>query len=315
MPRKPKNTRSKKPTKQKKPRTSPAWLTDRGRLLSIASTTATVLIAAAIVVGLVVGRRYMLARIAQERQDQRQVRPLRVAFDWPALPTDPKRTWMDDDSRRDIEAVAISWLEHDPDALSSLGAAHSALMQTGWFAGDCTLTREPAGVIRVSGRWRIPAAVIRADGRDRLVAASGERLPVAYPIDASGRKVILGLEQAPLPSLGDRWVSAGAVRAALDLLRYVADTPGNHQIHAVDISAYTGSRHELVLVTDRGTRILWGGPIGAFTPGQAKDDEKRSRLGSVFARYGRIDAGSAYIDISLDSGVEIQQPTAESTGM
>ncbi len=295
----------KKASGKKQERRLPDWLTDRARLLSIASTTATFVIGAGVAVGLILGRGVMLERVAEQRAETQS---LRVAFNWPAMPADPKRTWMDEDSRRDLEAVAISWLEQNPHSVSALRAAQGALMKTGWFADECTLSREPEGVIRISGRWRIPAAVVRADGRDRLVAATGERLPVAYPIDASGRKVILGLEQAPLPALGERWVNAGAVRAGLDLLRYVSSAPGNHQIHAVDVSAFGSSRGELVLVTDRGTRILWGGPIGVFSPGQARDEEKRSRLSSVYMRYGRIDAGSAYIDISLESGVEIQQP-------
>jgi hypothetical protein len=307
----PRKAKPKKTAGRSKPRSLPAWLTDRARLLSVASTTATVVIGAAIIVGAVIGRRPMLKRVAQERSSH----VVRVAFDWPALPADPKRTWMDPDSCRDLEAVALARLKEHPQSISALANAQEALVGTGWFAGDCTLTREPEGVVRVSGRWRVPAAVIRADGRDRLIAATGERLPVAYPLDTSGRKVILGLEREALPGLGERWVKAGAVRAALDLLRYIADVPGSEQIHGVDVSAYQSSRRELVLVTDRGTRILWGGPVGTYNPAQARDQEKRSRLASVYTRYGRVDAGSAFIDVSLESGVEIQQPPAESTGM
>ena len=73
------------------------------------------------------------------------------------------------------------------------------------------------------------------------------------------------------------------------------------QVAGVDVSQYS-VRKRLLIVTDRGSTILWGGRPGEFSPGQAKDDQKRTRLVLLFKESGRIDEGKDTVNVSLSNG-------------
>ena len=235
-----------------------------------------------------------------------------VKFSWPLLagfatsqtqvPGAEPATWINSDIRADLERTVLGKLTPDPFDRDALAAAHAALAATGWLKDDLRLARDASGLVRVSGTWRVPAAAVRFENQDLLVTGTGELLPVKYRPDASGYKVIVGASQRP-PELGKLWIG-GDVQAGLQLLAALANTPGSQQIAAVDVSEF-GAARNLVLVTDLGNRILWGGPIDLFNPGQATPNAKLQRLASLFREQGRVDAGRAMIDIRLIDGVYI----------
>lgn len=235
-----------------------------------------------------------------------------VKFSWPPLAgfasSEPPvagsepATWINSDIRSDLERTVLSKLTPDPFDRSSLAAAHAAIAATGWIKDDLRLSRDPSGLVRVSGTWRVPAAAVRFENQDMLVTGTGELLPVKYRPDASGYKVIVGASQRP-PEFGKLWIG-GDVQAGLQLLAAVGSIPGSQQIAAVDVSEF-GAARTLVLVTDLGNRILWGGPIDSFNPGQATPNAKLQRIASLFREQGRVDAGRAMIDIRLIDGVYI----------
>lgn len=235
-----------------------------------------------------------------------------VKFVWPPLagfasseppvPGSEPATWINADIRADLERTVLSKLTSNPFDRDALAAAHAAISATGWLKDDLRLSRDSSGEVRVSGTWRIPAAAVRFENQDMLVTGTGELLPVKYRPDASGYKVIVGASQRP-PEFGKLWIG-GDVQAGLQLLAAVANIPGSHQIAAVDVSEF-GAARTLVLVTDLGNRILWGGPIDSFNPGQATPNAKLQRLASLFREQGRVDAGRTALDIRLIDGVYI----------
>lgn len=273
--------------------------------LDVVTTAGSCLLLLAILIGLVVGREWMV-----EQASALKSKPVELKFDWPPLAVPPggvlrqamdgvPNTWLDVKSRRGLEQLVLSRIEADPFDGASLQRAQEALMATGWFDGECRVWREPSGVVRVTGVWREPAAAVRYGDMDYVVSAKGERLPVVYQPNASGLKVVIGPQMGP-PKVGEAWIG-GDVQAGLSLLAYLRTAPFAHQVAAVDASEYN-TRKRLLIVSDRGSTIVWGGEPGKFHPGQAREDEKRARLMRLYKQSGRIDGGEDVRNVSLSSG-------------
>ncbi len=286
------------PTKAKRSRRSnskkkadpPAWQRDAAWW---ASTSLTVVIVCAVLFTMVAGRRSMRSSVSKIRA----VAPA-VEFEWPASRghDGQLRTWLDAGTRRMLQDTALDYLDGDRFHAESMQDAQEALMRTGWFASPCRLSRTAEGTVRVRGTWRIPSAVVRTESRDVLVSLDGVRLPLEYRINESGRKVIVGAQLNP-PQIGARW-DGGDVQAGIALLDFIKRDAGYHQVLGVDVSDFLGGTR-LTLVTDRGNRIRWGGPVQSFNAGQATDGQKRRRLQYLFESTGRIDGNQALVDLSL----------------
>ena len=235
-----------------------------------------------------------------------------VHFAWPPLAglasADPVKagaeplTWINAEIRADLEHTLLSKLNANPFDRASLTAAHDALALTGWFREDLKLTRDADGMVHVGATWRVPNAAVRWAGEDHLVTSLGELLPVTYRADASGYKVIVGVRHEP-PMPGQPWLG-GDVQAGLKLLALLSTSPGSGQIAAVDVSEFSPGR-AMTVVTDLGNRILWGGPVDEFNPGQAPPAAKLARLAQLYREQGRIDASRSVLDIRLVDGVYI----------
>lgn len=273
--------------------------------ISALSGWASLLLVVVAIVGLAWGHGPLRARAAQYNA----VKP-RVVFDWPPLAgftsSRPGQaggepvTWVNAQIRGDLERTVLAKLSADPFDRAGMAAAREALLATGWLADDLRLDRDADGTVRVAGTWRIPAAAVRFGGQDRLVAWGGELLPVSYRPDASGYKVIIGAKEAP-PEPGKVWLG-GDVQAGLRLIAVLGGTPCTEQVAGVDVSEYGASR-TLAIVTDMGSKVLWGGPVDDFNPGQAAPAIKLQRLAQVCRDFGRIDAGRGVLDVRLIDGV------------
>ncbi len=290
-------------SKRSKTSRTAAPLRDRlTRAVQIVGTVTSILLLTGVAAGLTIGRPALQRRAADLKQTD-----LRVQIFWPPLGGNGAsiaaaaglpNTWLDAANRERLEHLASSTLTRDPFDAASVRATQEAFMRTGWFAAPCRVRREPGGTVTIRGIWRIPAAVVRWDDRDRVVSGKGELLDATYSPDVSGLRVILGPQMDP-PDLGEAWVG-GDVQAGLSLLGYLRTMPGSSQIYAIDVSELI-SHKRLIIVTDRGNRIIWGGRPGEFNPGQARDEVKRDRLARSFRDFGRIDANQAKGDVSLAS--------------
>lgn len=283
----------------------------------IATTTAAVswLCAGAVVFGAAAGFGRLQDHVSQQVRSSSDVSPAHrshpaFVVHWPPMPesavAEARRrgyegpvTWLDRDSRLQIEGIVRTLATPDPFDRNALASIHTALMSTGWFAEPVRVSRRRDGTIDVQGAWRVPAAAVRTDTGDRLVTGAGRLLSPKYLHDRSGLKLILGAT-GDAPALGEPW-PVGDVQAGLELLEYLRAMPGYEQVYGVDVSRFlsTGS---LVVMTTTGTRVLWGGRVGEFHPGQAPDEAKRLRLAELFVRFGRIDAGQAIIDLRTEDG-------------
>lgn len=265
------------------------------------------LLAGGVVAGFVLGEAPLKRRVAEARSG-----PIRLTIGWPSVAGDPGRTWLPESTRREITAAASTKLSSDPFARESLDAARDALARTGWFTQPPTVHRKAGNEVVIEAEWRTPRAVVRWRGRDYLVAAGGELLKIEYPAGGAGptMQVIEGTPSGPPTrtgpgnieelAYGEPW-NGGDVQAALALLRTLETrffgTGVWGQVAGVDVS-----RHQqagvLALVTDTGSRVVWGGAPGVVVPGEQSTEQKLARLARLAkGPTGRIDANERLVEI------------------
>lgn len=215
-------------------------------------------------------------------------------------------TWMPADMRDSILLLVSEELAASRDVISrqSLSRVGEALVETGWFVGTPTVARERGGVVSVTGVWRTPAAVVRHQGRDRLISWSGELLPVEYAIGESPLIAIIGVTQPPPRDTegrldhGRRWES-DSLKAALDLLRLLTGQPYSGQVGAIDVSGLGGGDNRIVIVTDKGSRVVFGTRPGvnAVDRGEVTVPRRLENLAELFRMTGRIDANLPHVEV------------------
>ncbi len=286
-----------------------AALGDRARVFNFVGAllgSATALAAAAC---LVVGYRPLLARAVEMQRGEP-----RVEIAWPLIPLPANAppgtlpmTWLDSESRIGLERLVTRQLGDNPLDPRAVAGVHEALVATGWFdesRGGVRVERGPDGVVRVDGAWRVPKAAVRVGEVDHLVAAGGELLQPMYKRDGSGFRVILGVS-CDKPEFGKPWLG-GDVQEGIALLDFLGRMPGFQQVYGVDVSEFVNGS-QLVIVTDQGNRIIWGGSSSRekFAAGQATPEKKREELAKLYATYGRIDAGRPVIDVRPEAGAYI----------
>jgi hypothetical protein len=210
-------------------------------------------------------------------------------------------TWVDAENldilSRQIKAILDGT---DPFDVRPLEHVSTMLESSGWFQSAPSVERVGQSTIRISGTWRRPAAVVRSEGRDHLISWKGMPMPVNFAPGGSQAPIIIGVGLSPAdPNLQARFARpwpGDDVGAALDLLRVLVRKPYYKQVAAIDVGKLS-QRGPIVLVTDRETRIVWGGRPGTFNPGEVSDDQKIARLDAFFDKQGRIDGGFDRIEI------------------
>lgn len=279
---------------------------DTGTWLHIASVIGMLFIGAGLGFVVLIG----LGRVEVAAARQLASRPPTLVIEWPRLSdNNSATTWMPETLRAELQALVVSRVRtDDPLSSDSLDRIGEALSMSGWFEGNPIVRRtykEQVPIIHISGTWRAPVAVVRYEELDYLVAAGGRLLPARYTAGTSGMPVLVGATEPP-PTIeptgalafGKPW-GGREVLAGLDLLNLMTRLPFAHQVAAVDVSHHAQSG-QLELVTDRQTRVLWGGPPSKPLPGELRTEGKVALLLDIVRRYGRIDAGQERIEIYTD---------------
>jgi hypothetical protein len=269
------------------------------------------------VVALSAGERALAERAAELRTAPR----VEIEFVWPALRGATMRadqrppTWLPEAVRTGLERLTAEHLNANPLDREALASASHALAATGWFIGTPRLERLHAGRVRVEARWREPVAVVRSGDRDYLVGADAHLLPLSYPHRQSGLRAIIAPYAPPPERPGQLWIG-GDVEAGLRLLALLQATAAFDQVAGVDVSGWVRDR-ELVIVTDRGRRVVWGSAPGDWAPGEPTTEWKLARLQELrddpaFGR--RIDAGRPVLWLTNPRGVMFEPPARHSAG-
>jgi hypothetical protein len=269
------------------------------------------------VVALSAGERALAERAAELRTAP----GVEIQFVWPAVRGVPSRadqrmpTWLPEAVRAGLERLTAEHLNANPLDRDALASASNALAATGWFIGTPRLERLHSGRVRVEARWREPVAVVRSGERDHLVGSDAHLLPLSYPHRQSGLRAIIDPFSPPPERPGQLWIG-GDVEAGLRLLALLQSTAAFDQVAGVDVSGWVRDR-ELVIVTDRGRRVVWGSAPGDWAPGEPTTEWKLARLQELrddpaFGR--RIDAGRSAIWLTNPRGVMFEPPALQSAG-
>lgn len=204
-------------------------------------------------------------------------------------------TWLPDQFQEQLVATAMGALGGDPDPLSRepLDKVAAALEATGWFSGAPEVERRAEGAIYVKGPWRTPAVVLRQGTKDYLMSWDTTAMPVDYKIGQAKLPAIVGVQQGP-PMKGlardynTVWPGEEAL-VAVELFKAMAPEAWYSQVAAVDVSKYKATRR-LVIVTQNGGRVVWGGRAAKPLPGEISTSAKLDRLKEINRKFGQIDA-------------------------
>lgn len=279
---------------QKTPRARPAWM----HSFSLRAAGALVLSMTAL------GAAGWGVAVVHARADEiLAAEPTTVEIEWPQL-DGAGTAWIGESLQGRITAMVDAQLVGRPLDARALADVGEMLTSSGWFDGRPSVRRTGDGSIGIRGVWREPACVLRSGVRDYALDWNGRPFPIDYPAGDSGMRVILGAGagvpmRAGVLDVLDPWPGED-VSAALELLAPLLSEPFAAQVAGIDVSAYY-TAGELAIVTDRDSRVVWGGRYGEFIPGEATTEQKLARLRAAFGNpmfRNRIDSGAARLDIS-----------------
>jgi hypothetical protein len=208
--------------------------------------------------------------------------------------------WMNGDLEAMLDHTARQHLTGDPFARLDLVAARQSLIDTGWFEEVRQVRRRRADLVEVEASFVRPFAIVRDADGDHLVDPTGRLLPRSYPAGGKPSFIAISGVRFDRPSrAGLQWEGAD-VTAALRLLRLIHDRPWLGQVASIDTARFLGDQ-TLILVTDRGCRIIWGREPGAESVSEVPAARKLQYLDYHYQEHRHIDRGFAHeLDITGD---------------
>ncbi|MEO0512330.1 MAG: hypothetical protein AAF108_05475 [Planctomycetota bacterium] len=301
------------PTKRKKP-AQPA----KPRWLSIAVIAGVAAAGGASMFGMVLGVRWVDTRatdIASETIPTIDIHFLPVTD----ASTGSLSTWPPTSEQISIDTTCNDVLEASlkEDQADPLAEISHALIDSGWVGSVPSVRRGRSNTIEVRADWLLPAAVVRSGAFDYLISTDARPLPVHYQQGTTQHIAVVGTPAAddaealwrvrtgvPQP------INEPSLIEGLGVLEVLRTNTGADQIVAIDVSSRP--RGPVELVTEYGTRIVWGSPPNTPSPGEVSTEQKLERL-AYFAQshdYGlRIDAGQQRLRV--DTQEMLIDPSAD----
>lgn len=220
-------------------------------------------------------------------------------------------SWLPVSMRDELLTLAqeAAGLKRDPFSPAPLLRVREALGATGWFDELPTVERTGSDQITVRGAWRLPIVWVAVGQAAYLVDRHGRLLPPIRQLDELGPMDRLVVNPAWDPPKTDNgkldaqtsWRGQD-VAAAIDLVVLLWAQAYWDQVARIDLDRFFDDQQSprLVIVTDTGSRIVWGGPTGVFNPGEVADSIKLARLAHFHESPSynhHIDAGIAGYDL------------------
>lgn len=205
-----------------------------------------------------------------------------------------------DDELTEIENAVRDSLNGDPLDRGVLVEARRRLQRTGWFESVDRVQRLDPGVIEVRATYVRPFTLIEDREGNHLVTADGRLLPKRYPAGVQLRatpRIVGARFRRPLRA-GERWEGKD-VAAGLRLAALLAPRTWVQQVVAIDVSEFMQTE-SVWLITDSGSRILWGRVPGEERGVEVPAKQKLAYLDYFYNQSGRIDRGLRELDLGLD---------------
>lgn len=280
---------AKKSTKRKSTKRDPER-SERNRRIAIASSI--VILGGAVCIGAAMGIGEL------DRAAARSIVPAspEVAINWDTL--SDGSVWM---PRKEQErlGLGVARAVRGGRALSSepLKEAVLTMQSSGWVRGTPQAHWTSDGQIVIDASWRIPAAAVRVGNREVIIDWDRYVLPLDYAFNESNQLYFVNTD-APLPRVGQQWEGTD-LQDGIALLRELRTNNLLEQVAGFDLGRGADSG-TISIITQRGTRIIWGAGPGRERPGEKSTNVKLERMRALYERAGLIDGGEPYIDIRGD---------------
>lgn len=196
--------------------------------------------------------------------------------------------WIGDSLRDHLASTAAPWLLGTRLMHNDLSNARNALLDSGCFATISQIERVGPNIIEIKATFLSPSAKIVDSRGPLLIDRSGLILPEGYRVQTDAHLVTI---QSPVydrpDTVGMYWPGTD-VAATLSLLELLHTKPWFQQVETINLAAFE-QNHQLVLITDTGSRIIWGSPPGEEAALEAMPWQKIERLEWLYDHHGRID--------------------------
>jgi hypothetical protein len=199
-------------------------------------------------------------------------------------------TWAGDSLLRHLAETAMQADSSDVQCADrgTLCSVREAMEETGWFASVLQVRRASDGALVIEATFLAPTAIVQDRYGDAIVDAQGRLLPEGCRLDPEAHIITLVHPRVPRPVRARRIWESDDVHAALHLLEVIQGKDWAGQITSIDLGQFSRNG-ELVLLTDRGSRIIWGSKPGSETPLEALSNRKIVRLDHLYRNSGRVD--------------------------
>lgn len=196
--------------------------------------------------------------------------------------------WVGHSLHDHLASIASPWLLGTSLQRIDLVNAREALIASGCFQDIHQVRRSGLTIVEITATFLEPGArVIDGEGV-LLIDDRSIILPEGYRVGNDTHLVNLTSPAYGRPTNGQRHWPGEDVASALALLHAINGQEWLPQVESIDLHGFETSR-KLVLVTDLGTRIIWGSPPGRETALEALAHQKIVRLSWLNTHHGRID--------------------------
>ncbi|MCH2132999.1 MAG: hypothetical protein MK116_04530 [Phycisphaerales bacterium] len=205
-----------------------------------------------------------------------------------------------------VTSLAESRLNGTTLARGDLQAVHQDLLDSGFFEVVSQVRRSGTDEITVDATLVTPMAKVRDRHGTALIDTAGNLMPPGCGVSGDVHVVTITNPRYSRPTRPRQTWTGGDVAAAIRVLKQISGAAWIDQVEAIDLTKYAASG-SLVLVTDNGSRIVWGSAPGAEKAMESLQEWKIERLDELHRLSGRIDQyHSGEIDIT-DASVVIKR--------
>jgi len=271
------------------------------------------LIRFALVWGIVIVLMFVGANVFWDRFGDQIIGATRFALVPDSLDLGELPPWIHHDVRPEILLISFSDKRGNVLQRNVLSRVASAAEQHPWIKNVENLRKTYPNEIRAAVVWRQPVAMVRIAGGLLPVDAEGVLLPSRdfTPVEAAQYPRIVGLDTLPAGPAGQNWGDARVVQAASLAGLLLADWRkyGLHHIEWKPENPRNSTEFEFVVVTQSGSRIIWGHAPSVPVVREASPDDKLNRLRVYYKEHGSFDGidGPQEIDVRPLQGVRVRR--------
>ena len=205
-----------------------------------------------------------------------------------------------------LGALALTHLQGTTLSRPDLASAHHALLNSGFFEAVTQVRRTGANQVTIDAVLVAPLAQIQDRHGMAMIDANGHLMPRGCGVSGDIHMVTIVNPRYSRPARPREVWSGGDLAAAIGVLGQIAHAPWIDQVKDIDLSRYAASG-DLVLITDNGSRIVWGSAPGSEKAMESLLDRKIKRLDQLHRISGRIDQyHTGEIDIT-DASVVVKR--------